>query len=220
MITNNVFVNITYLCNCKEINNMIQLTEKAAKYAAEKSNEVIANALAKAYEEGYRDGYKDREEEIPIDLRDNKTEYVDLGLPSGTLWAKDYETENDNTLNLPYIKAGGLNLPTEEQWKELCEICKWQGDYSSSGLACYGISFIGPNGNSLRFGSRGFMKDNIELGRPQYGGGSVFFWLKDDEVTNDKKSVNIEKGKCRFPEIEIIRTFSGYKLPIRLVKAK
>ena len=48
-------------------------------------------AIAQAYADGYRNGYKDREEEIPVDLRDNKTEYVDLGLPSGTLWSTDYE---------------------------------------------------------------------------------------------------------------------------------
>jgi len=195
---------------------MVELIEKAAQYAAEKANEVIANALAKAYEDGYRDGYKDREEEIPVDLRDNKTEYVDLGLPSGTLWAADYETENGETLYLPYIKAGEFDLPTEEQWKELLEICEWQGSYSSSGMSFYGITAIGPNGKSIRFRSRGYMKDNIEIGR----GGSVYFWLKDNEVTNDKKSVNIEKGVYRSPAIEVIKSFSGFKLPLRLVRAK
>lgn len=199
---------------------MVELTEKAAQYAAEKSNEVIANALAKAYEDGYRDGYKDREEEIPVDLRDNRTEYVDLGLPSGTLWATDYETENGNIVYLPYIKATELNLPTEEQWKELLEICKWQGNYSSSGMSFYGITIIGPNGKSIRFGSRGYMRDNIVIGQPQYGGGSVYFWLKDNEVTNDKKSVNIEKGVYCSPAIEVIKSFSGFKLPLRLVRAK
>ena len=198
---------------------MVELTEKAAQYAAEKSNEVISNALAKAYEDGYRDGYRDREEDIPVDLRDNKTEYVDLGLPSGTLWATDYEQENDKTLYLPYIQAAELTLPTEEQWKELLEICEWQGNYSSSGLSFYGITVIGPNGNSIRLSSKGFMKDDVEIGRPLYGGGSVYFWLNDNEATNNIQSVVIDKGKYRSPEIGIIKTFSGYKLPVRLVKA-
>ena len=59
----------------------MELIEKAASYAAGKANKAITNAIAQAYADGYRDGYKDREQEIPVDLRDNKTEYVDLGLP-------------------------------------------------------------------------------------------------------------------------------------------
>lgn len=102
----------------------MEITERAGNYADGKANEAITKAIAQAYADGYRDGYKDREEEIPVDLRDNKTEYVDLGLPSGTLWSKEYETENGETLYLPYGEAAKYAIPTEEQWNELRDYCK------------------------------------------------------------------------------------------------
>ena len=66
---------------------MKELIEVANNYAENKTNEVLTSAIAQAYADGYKDGYRDREEEIPVDIRFKKTEYVDLGLPSGTLWA-------------------------------------------------------------------------------------------------------------------------------------
>ena len=82
---------------------MKELENFAANYSAGKANEAIDKAIAQAYADGYRDGYKDREEEIPVDLRDNKTEYVDLGLPSGTLWATDFEKEDSVIVIYPTI---------------------------------------------------------------------------------------------------------------------
>ena len=74
---------------------MIELKEKAGIYAEENVINVLKEAFAKVYADGYRDGYKDREDEIPVDIRGNKTEYVDLGLPSGTLWSTDYERDGE-----------------------------------------------------------------------------------------------------------------------------
>ena len=71
----------------------MNILEKADKYADGKANEAITKAIAQAYMDGYRDGYKDREAEIPVDFRNNKTTYVDLGLPSRTLWSTDYEKD-------------------------------------------------------------------------------------------------------------------------------
>ena len=85
------------------------LAEKSEKYAAGKANAAIDKAIAQAYADGYRDGYKAREEEIPVDLRDNKTEFVDLGLPSGTLWAKDYERADGKLHFLPLIVIKALS---------------------------------------------------------------------------------------------------------------
>ena len=127
----------------------MELIEKAENYAAEKTNEVIIKAIAQAYADGYRDGYKDREEEIPIDLRDNKTEYVDLGLPSGTLWAKEFEKKDGKLQYLPYDIAKNMNLPTEEQLNELIKECKWTMEL---GYFCC----IGPNGTCLYFNRNGY----------------------------------------------------------------
>ena len=198
---------------------MKELTEVAAKYAAEKTNEVMINAIAKAYADGYRDGYKDREEEIPIDLRSKETEYVDLGLPSGTLWAKDYEKDADGKiLYLPYQKAKHMQLPTEELCKELFETCEWLGDYSSTSVTLYGVTCIGPNGNSIKFSSAGY----TVCGKPSsYRGGEILFWVNDDEKDDkEKNAVYMDRGAKWIPKKEIKRVFSGFSLPIRLVRTK
>lgn len=200
---------------------MIELATKAENYAAEKTNEVMVRAIAQAYADGYRDGYKDRGEEILVDLRDNKTEYVDLGLPSGTLWAKDYETDdNDKTIYLPYHTAEEYQLPTEEQWNELLEICRWKGEYSSSGLSFYGVTCIGPNGNSIYLRSKGYVQDKEILRVPSYGGGHIYFWISDNGDTNEKNAIHVSAGTKGIPEKEIANFFSGYKLPIRIVRSK
>lgn len=190
---------------------MIELTEKAAKYAAEKANEVIANALAKAYEDGYRDGYKDREEEIPVDLRDNKTEYVDLGLPSGTLWAKEYEKENGNTLYLPYEKAARLHLPTIEQWEELLTTCQWRPNYYNNSFCFSAINCIGPNGTIITFDTTGLIE--VYKIDPYH----CCFWINSGE--EDTKMIDIfNSKKYQTWEGGIKPIFSGFKLPIRQVR--
>ena len=104
---------------------MIELKEKANNFAEENILEVLKEACSKVYAEGYRDGYKDRDAEISVDLRDNKTEYVDLGLPSGTLWAKNDESIDGERIYLPYVSALHMYLPTAEQWNELQNDCLW-----------------------------------------------------------------------------------------------
>ena len=186
---------------------MIELNEKAGIYAEENVINILKEAFAKVYADGYRDGYKDREEEIPVDLKSNQTEFVDLGLPSGTMWSSDYEKSDNEVLFLPYIKAQGMDIPT---------------DYSSTGITFGGITCIGPNGNSVKFRSKGYMKDNNRIGNVNYGGGKVYFWIHDDEDNSEheKKVLTVDGGSKRSPNKEITKLFSGYKCPVRLVKVK
>ena len=93
---------------------MIELKEKASSYAEENVLEVLKEAFAKVYADGYRDGYKDREGEIPVDLRTNQTKYIDLGLPSGTLWSTDYEKEGDEVKYLRFSESLNYDIPTEK----------------------------------------------------------------------------------------------------------
>ena len=69
---------------------------------------------------------------------DNK-EYVDLGLPSGTLWKAFNESGGDGyyTYN-EAVSQFGSQLPTKEQWEELKDCCEWtwrepQGGYKVTG---------------------------------------------------------------------------------------
>lgn len=72
---------------------------------------------------------------------DTVSQYVDLGLPSGTLW----KIENEGIGYYNYYDAKkefGESLPTLNQWKELMNVCewKWMGK---------GFDIVGPNGNNI-----------------------------------------------------------------------
>lgn len=194
---------------------MVEISEKAGKYAEGKVNEVVNEVVARAYMDGFRDGYKTREEEIPVNLRDNKTEYVDLGLPSGTLWSTDYEKEGGEIIYLPYVLADNLSIPTEEQWNELFNICKWTtgGDNPFSNTITY-FCCIGPNGKSIRFTLSGYYDTNKQCSK------DVFFWNKDVECGNEKSMACVRYNGIVVCMPSLCKIFSGYKLPVRLVKTK
>lgn len=191
---------------------MEDLKEQASKYVEEKMFDILKEAFAKVYADGYRSGYKDRDAEISVDLRDNKTEYIDLGLPSGTLWAKEFEQNGDNVHYLPYCDASTLSLPTEDQWNELLTICRWE--YTCVNTYSRKYDCIGPNGKVITFNSYGFYK--VDGRREQIA--RIFFWLKDPSEEPDKKLVYMYyDGK----DIKsITKSFMGFKYPVRLVQIK
>lgn len=72
---------------------------------------------------------------------DTVSQYVDLGLPSGTLW----KAENEGIGYYSYYDAKnnfGDNLPTLNQWKELINVCEWRWMGN-------GFDVVGPNGNYI-----------------------------------------------------------------------
>lgn len=69
--------------------------------------------------------------------------YVDLGLPSGTLWKQN----NEGDLYSLYIyreavKKFGNKMPSKEQWEELIRECTWSWEDGR-------YKVTGPNGNSI-----------------------------------------------------------------------
>ena len=197
---------------------MEDLRKKANNYAEENVNNVLKEAFAKVYADGYRDGYKDREEEIAIDLQDGETEFVDLGLPSGTKWSSDYILDGNYPDYLPYGRAELLNIPTQEQWEELKDNCQWEFDIDNAYDLCE-ARCVGPNGNTLRFVRTG--KKEINSLSEEW---AVFFWLKDCDEGNDKTAIHMyNAGKIynrRDARVEVETFFLGFKLPVRLVKTK
>lgn len=205
----------------------MNVLEQAENFAEGKADQAITKAIADAYIEGYKAGYKNREEEIPMDLRDEKTEYVDLGLPSRTLWSTDYEHKQGEGgyLFLPYEKAENFKLPTKEQWEELFTLCEWehifkQGDYLSHledfEQIYYGVNCVGPNGQILSFKTTGrITTDSVRDLK------DVFFWQKDNRDSRSKCAVHIFQEYnliSRYAKIEVSNAFVGFKLPIRLVR--
>ena len=73
--------------------------------------------------------------------------YVDLGLPSGTLW-KD-KNENGFYDYDAAVRSFGSKLPNKEQLEELKNSCQWTWTGS-------GYKVTGPNGNSIALPAAGF----------------------------------------------------------------
>ena len=186
----------------------MDILQQAEKYAEGKADQAITRAIAEAYAEGYRAGYNDRENEIPAEFRDDRTEYVDLGLPSGTLWAADCERRDGKIIYESYDEAKLRNLPTREQFEELLNVCKWVFIKDIQRHDC-----VGPNGAVITFPLGGGLKMSTNLSE-QYT--SSYFWLRTSGDTADNKKdaavLNI------YARIYVEDVFSGYHLPIRLVR--
>lgn len=195
----------------------MNIIEKADKYADGKANEAITKAIAQAYLDGYRDGYYDREAEIPADFRDNKTKYIDLGLPSKTLWSEDYEKDDNKILYLPYERAEYLKIPTGEQWDELCDYCQWEWKIDNAHDFCW-AKCIGPNGNILLFNRTG--KFNADTKSCDW---EAFFWLQEFTKEGNKYNAIHMFNKAKeingdnFWNIQE-NIFTGFHLSVRLVR--
>ena len=68
--------------------------------------------------------------------------FIDLGLPSGTLWA----TENEPGYHQfdKAVETFGEMLPTIEAWQEIIKNCKRKWDDKRDGH-----TYTGPNGNTI-----------------------------------------------------------------------
>lgn len=73
-------------------------------------------------------------------------QYVDLGLPSRTLW-KESNEEGFYT-HRDAVSEFGATLPTKEQYMELIDVCKWKWQDG-------GFIVVGPNRNSIFFPAKG-----------------------------------------------------------------
>ncbi len=105
------------------------------------------------YEEQYRDTESITDDFVDETLEDNdkmsvtttesKTApvgFVDLGLPSGTLWKENNEP-GFYEFDIAKKKFGRF-LPTKKQWEELDVNCQWIWNGS-------GFTVVGPNGNNI-----------------------------------------------------------------------
>ena len=188
---------------------MKELIELSANYASEKTNEMMSQIVAQAFADGYRMGYKDREEAILMDLREKTTQFVDLGLKSGTLWSADFEIDGEEVKYLPYEDAEKYDIPTKEQFNELLESCQWEFKYINSTSRKY--TCIGPNGNHIVFFSRGY-----KLAGTKREFEKIIFWVKSDTEDSTKDAVYLyyHSGEIK----KLTEMFSGNMLPLRLVK--
>lgn len=90
-----------------------------------KVEKLFSNAIADTYAEGFMSGYKAYEKRL-LDVQTNEDGFVNLSLPSGTLWADDFVMDEDGkSLILPYREALDYSIPSEDQWRELTTECRF-----------------------------------------------------------------------------------------------
>lgn len=95
-------------------------------------------------------------------------EWVDLGLPSGTLWSNDNERGGFYTYDEAMSQFGNC-LPTKEQFEELRNVCTWtwMGSY---------YEILGPNGQSITVPFSGMQFCD---GSSDYEGSLGLYWSSD-----------------------------------------
>ena len=115
----------------------------------------------------------------------NGHEYVDLGLPSGKLWAKtNYGAATEGDYGI-YVDWPARNIvqrvwgeewstPTQSDIVELVNNCSFSWGYNNSSV--YGCSVTGTNGNSIFLPAAGFKI----LGTPQMVGSDIYYWSDNE----------------------------------------
>ena len=159
----------------------IEQAEEARAKAAEEARAKAAEEAKKASEEAariakaqWKTGRDQRIQEAQKVAEQVKAKqhkgYVDLGLPSGTLWracneSKEYDYDTA-------IRKFGTMLPTREDWFELKENCEWIWN------GC-GYDITGPNGRSIVIPA-------TQIGTHVYGGVGGSYWIYDSRyITSD-----------------------------------
>ena len=198
----------------------IMKKEELAQQFAEQKLEELSKQIKDAYLKGYEQALLDTKKSICID----GIEYVDMGLPSGTLWSKNPLGIKGEYRKVDYSEAINLPIPTIEQWKELCEYCAIKkNEIVASAPSCQRISF-----DFWCYGLCGEGCDSI-IG--------FKFWLKGDKYPEmyapamvycckTKENIAVE---YKAQEVYINNNdlfigadmhFTGFRLPVFLVKNK
>lgn len=127
-------------------------------------------------------------DESVYDLQADK--YVDLGLPSGTLWSNIDECEDnvDYGIFYNYGRASykfGSNLPTKSQWEELYKECKWTWVDGEKGA----FTVTGPNGNSITLYEWGVLSSDGYMSEEGSNGG---YWSSSPHGSEYAWSLHME----------------------------
>ena len=185
------------------------VNEKAEQYA-KNCLEHIKKEIVDAYIEGYCEGSYDEELKHAKNEEDD-SDFIDLGLPSGTLWRKDFLSDEDcENMRLAYNEARNFSLPTEEQCRELMSKCILVREKN-------GITFRGKDNEELYLGFTDQAKN--PNGRTD---ACIRFWVKGD-VDDDLKAPCLQCSILLLPNAagyHLCRRFVGEKIAVLTVKNK
>ena len=135
----------------------------------------------------------------------DKFTYIDLGLPSGRLWASE-NAEGYYTYDEAKEKFGEL-LPKPEAFEELWRECRWLWDVKNKGMVV-----VGPNKNTIFLPASGY-SDYFSGGIENVGSGGDYW--SDTSLSQDiSRSFSFCSG-CVLPMYE---DFCEYGFSVRLCK--
>lgn len=128
-------------------------------------------------------------------------EWVDLGLPSGRLWAKVSDAEH-------YTYDGAMDffgdcLPRSSAFAELFEECNVEWDEERKG-----IELTGPNGNKLFFGAFGYKDSDGDV---SCVGSYGYYWSRTPYCKSEKSFAPNSQTSARSLDFS-----SGYVYPLDL----
>ncbi len=133
--------------------------------------------------------------------------WVDLGLPSGTLWKYANETNpNDSYGFYTYdnaVQKYGNSLPSGTQFRELKDKCTWTWTGN-------GHRVTGPNGNSIFLPASGFRNCDGDV---NYVGSRGLYWSSTPDGSGNARylyfnsgRVNISDGvRCRGRSVRLVQ---------------
>ncbi len=165
-------------------------------------------------------GSQSNKTEFPVNLWDSTAvsirsisvnttdEYVDMGLPSGTMW----KSTNEECGLITYEEAMDCyanNLPNKEQWEELVGYCSWT-------WTGRGYKVTAPNKQTLFFSAEGFYSDNKKKKKEGEGTCGIY-WSSTRLLVQKNRGVS---WGLRFNNQSKVvgDAFSNWSCSIRLVK--
>ncbi len=131
-------------------------------------------------------------------------EYIDLGLPSGTLW-KAVDEPGFYTYDEAVNKLGN-HLPTNVQLEELKKECVWSWNGS-------GYHVTGPNGNFITLPASGYC--SCKADDYLYIGLGGYYWSSTSTDYDAANYLFFDAGKVAVHDVNRCNSFS-----VRLVRAR
>ena len=131
--------------------------------------------------------YRQSQPQTTVSTDLTEMEWVDLGLPSGILWAKD-DVDNKGMTFMNAQSSYGAHVPSWDDAYELKEFCTREWDDRIHALV-----FTGPNGNTLSFPCKednksywlnAYEKGDIGFGQCFHIGPDNHFWINDKDVNS------------------------------------
>ena len=194
----------------------MDIQEEAKKYAEGRIISAFNQAIEEAYIKGYNAACDEMQNNQQRIVEVDGMQFLDMELPSGTLWSAGYLTEQNSIKTVTFNQAQKYSLPTKEQWEELNRYCIINSCYITyQGL---GIEIISIDRNIIRIPTFGYREGDSYKN-------FVRFWLKEENEYAKTlgfivQSTHIKDSGIQRVHVGISSYFKGEQLPILLVKTR